>query len=173
MKGGIPRAAVRRWRTARELPCGDLIDSCPTDTDKRCKILSARALEGFFVCRNGRTCPVGFPGTCRGCDAMGYEILLRLSGHGALGCEIRRRLSGRDALGYGSCPALVGGAVRWAMRFSCACRGHGALGYGSCPALVGVWHACTMRSSDVRQGVVGVTLRVFRWKCGGIGAADS
>lgn len=62
----------------------------------------------------------------------------------SLGCEIRRRLSGRDALGYGSCPALVGGVMRWAMRFS-----------------------------GVRQGAVGVTLRVFRWKCGGIGAADS
>ena len=68
---------------------------------------------------------------------------------------IPRHLSGRVVLGCGGSPALVGGTVRWAV---------------GVPLL---WHACTMRSSGVRQGAVGVTLRVFRWKCGGIGAADS
>ena len=144
MNGGIPRAAVRRWRTARELPCGDLIDSCPTDTDKRCKILSARALEGFFVCRNGRACPVRFSGTCRGCDAMGYEILLRLSGARCAGLwefpcacrsvarlyyEILRCSSGCGWSDAASFPVEV--RRNWRCGFAGACRSTSHLGCGN------------------------------------------
>ncbi len=69
-----------------------------------------------------------------------------------------RRLSGCNVLGCGSSPTLVGGAMRWVMGVPGACRG--AMRW-------------VMGFPGVCRGVVGVALRVFRWKCDGIGTADS
>ena len=77
-----------------------------------------------------------FPDTCRGCDAMGYEILLRLSGARCAGLwefpgacrsvarlyyEILRCSSGRGWSGAASFPVEV--RWNWHSGFSGACRG--------------------------------------------------